>query len=155
MFKHSLNAALAPCIYAHTSLSHIVHARILEAFHYSFSLFSSPSQSAITAQNNTTTSRTGPENSSVITECSGVSKIFLRAAISNFCHEKQFSGPEFHGDRMGSKLQFKTTVLKTSKQCKTSAANRILISHPTQVLWGFENGKNILPNLVESADSHA
>ena len=50
-------------------------------------------------------------------------------------------------DRMGSKLQFETTVLKTSKRCKTFDTNRILISHPVQAVWGFENGENIWPNL--------
>ena len=50
---------------------------------------------------------------------------------------------------MGSKLQFETTVLETSKQCKTFATKRILISHPVQVLWGFENEENISPHSVQ------
>ena len=53
-------------------------------------------------------------------------------------------------DRMGSKLKFETTVLKTSQQCKSSATNRILTSHPVQILWGLESGENILPNPAQS-----
>ena len=66
-----------------------------------------------------------------------------------------FSHWSSNRERMGSKLQFETTVLETSKRCKTSATNRILIAHPVQISWGFGNGENILPNPVDPAEYFA
>ena len=85
---------------------------------------------------------------------SSKSRILLSKFVDFFSFRKMrsksavFSHQFSNRDRMGSKLQFETSVQRTSKRRKTSATSRILIYHPVQVLWGFENGENISPNPV-------
>ena len=56
---------------------------------------------------------------------------------------------EISSNENGSEVQFEITVLKRSNLCKTSAASRMLMSHPVKVSWAFENRENMLPNPVD------
>ena len=55
----------------------------------------------------------------------------------------------------GLEFRFEISVHRASRQYKVPAANKISISHSVQILWGFENRADILPNPSNRFRSHS